>query len=90
MKIYNCKNEELPVIAEYLLFSLKRDLSDFMAFSPKFNNAHVTTFDGKIKTANNLIKYIKMLNVITLEFFWWNGTAGMDVHRENVSEVMYA
>jgi hypothetical protein len=48
IKNYNCKNEELPIIAKYLVFSMKRDLHDFTAFSPKFNNAYVTAFDGKI------------------------------------------
>ncbi|MDR2562801.1 MAG: hypothetical protein LBC98_02530 [Prevotellaceae bacterium] len=55
MKTYNCKNEELPVIGGYLSFSLKRDLADFTAFSPKFNNAYLTTFDGKIKAAMDLL-----------------------------------
>jgi hypothetical protein len=54
-KNYNCKNEELPVIAEYLVFSLKKDLADFTAFSPKFNDVYVTTFEGKIKTARELL-----------------------------------
>ncbi|MDR2472834.1 MAG: hypothetical protein LBD53_04610 [Tannerella sp.] len=48
MKTYNCKNEELPVIAEYLLFSLKKDMAAFTAFSPKFNEAYVTAFEEKI------------------------------------------
>jgi len=34
---YSCKDEELPVICKFTAFSLKRDLADFTAFSPKFN-----------------------------------------------------
>ena len=55
LKNYNCKNEELPVIAEYLAFSLKRDLANFTAFSPKFNEAFVMAFEDKIKTATELL-----------------------------------
>ena len=55
MRTYNCKHEELPVIAGYILFSLKRDLADFMAFSPKFNEAYLTLFEGKFKTATELL-----------------------------------
>jgi len=36
---YNCKDEELPVICRFAAFSLKRDIADFTAFSPKFNAA---------------------------------------------------
>jgi hypothetical protein len=55
MKTYNCKNEELPVIAGYLIFSLKRDLADFTAFSPKFDESYVTTFEAKTVAATELL-----------------------------------
>ena len=55
MKNYKCKQEELPVIAGYLNFSLKRDLADFTAFSPKFNPAYLVAFEDKIKTATELL-----------------------------------
>jgi hypothetical protein len=54
-KNYNCKNEELPVIAEYLVFSLKKDLADFTAFSPKFNEMYVTAFEGKIDAVKSIL-----------------------------------
>ena len=55
MKTYNCKNEELPVIAGYLHFSLKRDLADFTAFSPKFDESYVTTFEAKTVAVTELL-----------------------------------
>ena len=55
IKNYNCKNEELPVIAEYLSFSLKRDLDDFTAFSPKFNDVYVAAFEAKIVEVTEIL-----------------------------------
>ena len=55
MKTYNCKNEELPVIAGYLHSSLKRDLADFTAFSPKFDGTYVATFEGKIVAVTEVL-----------------------------------
>jgi hypothetical protein len=53
-RLYNCKVEELPVICNYALFSLKRDLADFTSFSPKFNAAYVTDFETKIASASEV------------------------------------
>jgi len=52
---YNCKNEELPVICRYTLFSLKRDLADFTAYSPKLNDAYASAYETKIATAEELV-----------------------------------
>lgn len=52
---YNCKDEELPVICGYAAFSLKRDLQDFTAYSPKFNQAYLTDFESKTATAAELV-----------------------------------
>jgi len=52
---YNCKDEELPVICRYAVFSLKRDLAAFTAFSPKFNDEYVTGFETKITTVEELV-----------------------------------
>ncbi|MDR3267306.1 MAG: hypothetical protein LBT24_07035 [Tannerella sp.] len=54
-RIYNCKNEELPVIGGYIAFSLNRDLADFAAFSPKFNEDFVLTFRQKIQSTTELL-----------------------------------
>jgi hypothetical protein len=54
-KTYNCKNEELPVIARFLLFSLKRDLAEFAAFAPRFNEEYVTAFESKIMAVTEVM-----------------------------------
>jgi hypothetical protein len=53
---FNCKDEELAVVSKFVAFSLKRDLADFTAFSPKFNAAYTTDFDTKIVGASDLIE----------------------------------
>jgi len=50
---FGCKNEELPVIGTLVSINLKRDLSDFANFSPKFNADYVAGFDEKIQAAGN-------------------------------------
>lgn len=52
---YNCKDEELPVICKFAAFSLKRDLADFTAFSPKFDVQYVTDFESMITQAEAVI-----------------------------------
>lgn len=54
-RAYNCKDEELPVICNFAVFSLKRDLADFTSFSPKFNTAYVTDFETKIASVSEVI-----------------------------------
>ena len=52
---YNCKDEELPVISNFVLYSLKRDAADFSSFSPKFNEGYITGFEEKITGLADLI-----------------------------------
>jgi hypothetical protein len=52
---YRCKNEELPVIGQFLSSNLKRDLVDFRGYSPKFNEGYVVAFDGSIVALNELV-----------------------------------
>lgn len=54
-RTYGCKDEELPVICNYVVFSLKRDIADFMVFSPKFNDAFITSFETKIASVSEVI-----------------------------------
>jgi len=55
-RLFNCKDEELPVCSKYLIYSLKRDLDSFTSFSPKFNKDYVTGFETKITAANDLLE----------------------------------
>lgn len=53
---FNCKDEELPIVAKFVAFSLKRDLADFAAFSPKFSPGYVADFEMKITTVSDLLE----------------------------------
>ena len=55
-RIFNCKDEELTVVATLVASNLERDLSDFSAFSPKFNAAYLTAFDVTIAQVSDLIE----------------------------------
>ena len=52
----NCKDEELPVICKFAAFSFKRDLSDFTYYSPRFNEAYVSSFGTKITEVTELVE----------------------------------
>jgi hypothetical protein len=54
-RLYNCKDEELPVICNYTVFSFKRDLADFTSYSPKINAAYVTDFETKIASVSEVV-----------------------------------
>ena len=53
---YNCKDEELPVICNFVLFSVKRDAADFLSYSPKFNEGYITGFETKIAGLTDLVE----------------------------------
>lgn len=52
---YKAKDEELPVMAGYVAFSLERDLADFQAFSPIFSTDYLTGFRVQTQRVNELI-----------------------------------
>jgi len=54
-RLYNCKDEELLPIGKFTVFSLKRDLTEFTAFSPKFNDEYVSETEAKISAVENLL-----------------------------------
>lgn len=53
---FNCKDEELPVVAKFVAFSLKRDLADFTSYSPTFTTSYVTSFETKITLISDLVE----------------------------------
>jgi hypothetical protein len=52
---YNCKDEELTVICRYSLTSFRRDVNDFYAFSPIFNQEYENNFNRKIEQVEELV-----------------------------------
>lgn len=52
---YACKDEEVPVTCDYAHFSFKRDLADFKAYSPKFDDEYDSNFGKCIDDAYELV-----------------------------------
>ena len=52
---YNCKDEELPVICRFSLISLRRDLADFTAYSPKLGETYLADYESKIAAVEELV-----------------------------------
>ena len=55
-RLYSCKNEELLPIAKFTLFSLKRDVNEFTAFSNQFNEQYVTELEALITQVESVIE----------------------------------
>lgn len=55
-RLYNCKDEELVPISRFILFSLKRDQADFLAYSSIFNPDYVTELEAKIAAVSDLLE----------------------------------
>lgn len=53
---YSCKNEELLPISKFTLFSLKRDIAEFAAFSNQFNEQYVIDLEAVIKQVESVIE----------------------------------
>jgi len=53
---YSCKDIEFLVICGFTLYSLKRDISDFTKYSPKFNAVYVTGLEADIAFARELVE----------------------------------
>lgn len=54
-RLFSCKDEELIPIGKRTLFSLKRDLAEFTAYSPLINEQYVTDTDAMISAAEELL-----------------------------------
>ncbi|MDR2382360.1 MAG: hypothetical protein LBD76_00530 [Prevotellaceae bacterium] len=52
---YKCKDEELPAICRNAMICLKRDLTDFTAFSSLFNETYIAEFEKKIDFVDELV-----------------------------------
>jgi hypothetical protein len=53
-KKFQCKIEDLPVIGEFLLSSVKKDMKDFSSFSSMFTPEFLTTIETKISSCKEL------------------------------------
>jgi hypothetical protein len=55
LRTYGCKDEELLFTSIFVSLSLKRDLTEFTAYSPTFNQPYLTGFDGKIAVLKDVV-----------------------------------
>ena len=55
VRTYACSDDELPVICGFASYSLTRDLSDFSAYSSKFDAGYVTRFDTNTAAVSELV-----------------------------------
>ena len=55
-RLFNCKDEELPVVLKAVAFAFRRDLADFSAFSPTFIEAYATDFETRVTTVCDLLE----------------------------------
>jgi hypothetical protein len=55
LRTYGCKDEELLFISIFVSLSFKRDLPEFTAYSPVFNQAYQAVFDGKIAVLKEVV-----------------------------------
>ena len=51
---FGCKYEELPVLCGFCAISLARDLDDFTAYSPVFDESYLSTFKARIEAVSKL------------------------------------
>ena len=71
-KKFDCKNEELVVICDYVQTSFERDLADFTAFAPKFNQQYLADFKSKNEAMNQIIfpqEKTKELKTVTARLY---------------------
>ena len=53
---YSCKDEELLPISKFTLFSLKRDITEFAAFSNQFNEQYATDLETVITQVESVLE----------------------------------
>ncbi len=56
VRLYSCRDEELPTICDLAAFSLTRDLADFTTYSPRFKNGYLESFMTTIGNARDVIE----------------------------------
>ena len=56
VRLYSCRDEELPTICDLAAFSLTGDLVDFTNYSPKFKNGYLESFLTITANARDVIE----------------------------------
>src|SRR5665647_1319751 len=55
IRYYNCKDSELTMICSFVAGSLESNMTEFSAYSPKFNDAYLSRFVADITKAMEVI-----------------------------------
>jgi len=55
IRYYNCKDEELTMICSFVAGSLESNMTEFSAYSPKFNDAYLARFVADTEKAMEVI-----------------------------------
>jgi hypothetical protein len=67
-RLFQCSISDLPVVGEFLLESMSRDINDFSGYSPMFTTAYSDGVRAKIVTCRGLTRawtFIKELKTVT-------------------------
>jgi len=56
LRVYKCKDEDVPPICSFGASNLKRDLADFNGYSPKFNQDFLNRFESDTAVAYDIIE----------------------------------
>lgn len=54
-RLFNCKDEELPIICRFADFSFTRDLEAFILYSPKYGGSFASEFKALIVEVDELV-----------------------------------
>jgi hypothetical protein len=71
-RLFHCSISDLPVIGEFLLESLSRDVNDFSAYSPLFTTSYSDGVRAKITTCRGLTRawtFIRELKTVTKKLY---------------------
>jgi hypothetical protein len=71
-KLFHGKIDDLPVIAEFVLESLERDIKDFSAYSPVFTPEFIVIVRGKVVVCQGAMRawvFIKELKSTTAKLY---------------------
>ena len=56
LRVYKCKDEDVPPVCGFAASNLKRDLADFNGYSPKFNQDFLNRFESDTALAYDIIE----------------------------------
>ena len=83
-KMFHYKIEDLPVIGEFILSSLRRDIEDFNNFSPMFTSDFLKTIEVKINSCKEFISssgITKELKKVTQDLYYKSNILRLNINK---------